>query len=215
MASYIPGDEPTVTILILGDDEVGKSTFLSRLAEGTSYNGASILRQSPGDASTLPTLHDLNQPFLFEIKMYNRPYRFEFYDTSSPTNYTLLKPDFLILTYDISRRSTLYSLATTWKSTVEGHFNYKEDIPIMVLGLKRDLRREWTTEEREKGVLGESVMPQEGVRVASEMRCDKYAECSALTGELCREVLEDVAKVAAMTTTVNGGRTPNANCVIL
>jgi Ras family protein A len=226
---YIEGDEPTVTILLLGDDQVGKSTFLSyvhqyshlvsspnmfirRLAEGTT---GSILRTTPSAASTLPTLRDLDQPFLFNIKMYNRPYQFEFYDTASPTHFTLLRPDFLILCYDITRRSTLTSLTTTWKSTIEGHFNYDESIPIMLLGLKRDLREEWTQEEQDEGRLGESIMPQEGLRVAQEMRLDRYAECSAVTGELCREVLEDIARVAGRTTTEKGGRTDGTTCVVM
>jgi Ras family protein A len=146
--------------------------------------------------------------------MYNRPYRFEFYDTASPHNYTLLRPDVLILCYDITRRSTLFSLQTNWKNTIEGHFNYNEQIPIIVLGLKRDLRKEWTQEEKDGGKLGESVMPQEGLRVSQEMRCDRYAECSALTGELCREVLEDVARTAAKTTTDSGGRT-DGGCEVM
>jgi Ras family protein A len=184
------------------------------MAEGTSSRG-NILRTTPSEANTLPKLRDLDQPFLFNIKMYNRPYRFEFYDTASPESYTLLRPDFLILCYDISRRPTLYSLGTDWKATIEGHFNYDEQIPVLLLGLKRDLRKEWTQEERDAGRLGESVMPQEGMRVAQEMRCDRYAECSAVTGELCREVLEDIARVAAKTTTDKGGRTEGTTCLVM
>lgn len=37
------------------------------------------------------------------------------------------------------------------------------------------------------------------------MRCDRYAECSALTGELMDEVFEDIARTAAKTTTEVGG----------
>jgi len=84
----------------------------------------------------------------------------------------------------------------------------------MVLGLKRDLRKEWTREEKEARRLGESVMPQEGLKVAQEMRCDRYAECSALTGELCREVLEDLARTAAKTTTSKGGRS-EGGCLVM
>ena len=98
---------------------------------------------------------------------------------------------------------------------VDAHFNYDETVPVMILGLKRDLRREWTAEETIGGGRGESVMPQEGFSVAQEMRCDRYAECSALSGELCRQVLEDVAKVAAMTTTEKGGRSAMDDCVIM
>lgn len=84
----------------------------------------------------------------------------------------------------------------------------------MVLGLKRDLRKEWTEEEKKDGGRGESVMPQEGLGVAQELRCDRYAECSAITGELCREVLEDVAKTCAKTTTDQGAKS-KGGCMLM
>jgi Ras homolog gene family, member A len=127
-------------------------------------------------------------------------------------NYTLLRPDFIILCYDISRRSSLISLATRWKEQVESHFNYDEMLPVMVLGLKRDLRREWKDEDMLNGGKGRSVMPNEALSVAQQMRCDRYAECSALTGELCRQVLEDVARTAARTTTEKGAKSEPASC---
>ena len=136
--------------------------------------------------------------------MYNRPFRFQFYDTASPTNYTLLRPDFLILCYDISKRPTLESLASRWKWEVESHFNYDEKLPVMVLGLKRDLRKEWTEKDKLVFGKGESVMPEEGLGLAQRMRVDRYAECSAVTGELCREVLEDIAKTAAKASSGEG-----------
>jgi GTPase SAR1 family protein len=108
----------------------------------------------------------------------------------------------------------LYSLKTSWKGTIDGHFNYDEQIPVVVVGLKRDLRKEWKPDEQQAGVLGQSVMPQEGLRVAQEMRVDKYAECSATTGELCQEVLEDIARTAALTTTTLGGRSKDG-CTVM
>jgi Ras family protein A len=173
----------------------------------------SLGRKATSDGS-LPKLRDFDQPFIFDIRMYNRPYRFEFYDTASPQNYTLIRADVLVLCYDISQRETLYSLKANWKRTIDGHFNVDERIPIVVVGLKRDLRKEWTREEQVAGVLGLSVMPDEGLRVAQEMRADKYAECSAITGELCQEVLEDISKTAAMTTTERGGRT-DGGCAVM
>ena len=76
----------------------------------------------------------------------------------------------------------------------------------MLLGLKRDLRQESDPD---------MVIPQEGLRIAQEMRCDRYAECSALTGELCREVFEDLAKTAAMTTTEKGGKSEPTSCAVM
>ena len=146
---------------------------------------------------SLPTLRDSDQPFEFDISLYNRPYKLQFYDTKSPENYTLLRPQFVILCYDISSRSSLESLSKTWLPIVNGHYNYDENLPVMVLGLKRDLRKQWKQEEvgeNRQGLGASSVMPHEGVQTAQRMLCDLYAECSALTGELCREVLHDVAR---------------------
>ena len=58
----------------------------------------------------LPALRDLDQPFAFNMRLYNRPYRFEFYDTASPTNYTLLKPSVIILCYNIGDPDSLLRL---------------------------------------------------------------------------------------------------------
>ncbi|GAT23680.1 Rho-like small GTPase [Aspergillus luchuensis] len=74
----------------------------------------------------------------------------------------------------------------------------------MLIGLKRDLRVE------REGI----IYPQESYRIAQELRCDRYAECSAVTGELLRETFEDIARLAGMTTTAAGGQTAGA-CVIL
>ncbi|KAH0382890.1 Rho protein, partial [Aureobasidium melanogenum] len=184
-----------VSILLLGDADVGKTTFLSRLALG------------PKNAtSPLPALRDLDQPFTFELRGRKRPYTLEFYDTSSPTSYTLLRPNLILLCFSIPSRDSLNSLKGQWKHIVETHFNYDESIPVIVLGLQRDLRR-----ENVEGM----VFAQEALRVAAEMRCDRYCECSAVTGELCAEVWEDIVKTAVATTTEEGGKSEPPPCILM
>lgn len=73
----------------------------------------------------------------------------------------------------------------------------ERDLPIIVLGLKRDLR----SEHDPNGI----IYPQESYRIAQEMRCDKYIECSAVTGELMKEAWEDICKTAALTTKKGDG----------
>ena len=86
---------------------------------------------------------DIDQPFLYDVRMYNRPYRFEFYDTASPKNYTLLRPGIIILCYDISDRRTLMNVQQVWRKDAIRHYTHaNEGIPIMLLGLKRDCRIE-------------------------------------------------------------------------
>ena len=67
-------------------------------------------------------------------------------------------------------------------------------LPVLLMGLKRDTRGrsgERTAEEM-RGL----VHPQEAYKAAQAMRCDRYMECSALTGELVRECMEDLGRVA-------------------
>ena len=61
----------------------------------------------------------------------------------------------------------------------------------------------------------ECVMPQEGLQAAQEMQSDQYAECSALTGELMWEVLEDITKTAPKTTKDSGGPSDHSSCSVM
>ena len=151
-------------------------------------------------------LKDLEQPFIFDIRFGRRSFRLEFFDTSSPTSYTLLKPNVIILCYAIPDRASLSSVHANWKYIVETHFNYDETLPVILLGLKRDLRREGDPDV---------VFPHEALGIAQAIRCDRYCECSALTGELCKEVFEDIAKTAALTTTAEGGKSAPPPCVVM
>ncbi|KAL2352666.1 P-loop containing nucleoside triphosphate hydrolase protein [Cryomyces antarcticus] len=232
---------PEITILLLGDADVGKSAFLSRLRLGTHAHASS---------TPLPPLNDADQPFRFNITLYGRPYRFAFFDTSyrsqsSSSNnhdYTTLHPSVILLCYSVSNRRSLNSIRTRWKRDVDAVFSCDEKAAVMLLGLKRDLRRT-TRRAVETKILGHrggyadpaytptgawddddddgdeagSVMPHEGLRIAQELRCDRYAECSAATGELCREVFEDLARTAALTTTGDGwgGKSEGSACRVM
>ncbi|KAG0652677.1 GTP-binding rho5 [Hyphodiscus hymeniophilus] len=192
-------DTSEVTILLLGDAEVGKSTFLSRISKGSSHPF-----HSEKDVITL--LKDSSQPFVFDIKFYNRPYRFVFYDTASPETWTLLHPHVVVLCYDISSRLSLINIQRHWAKEVIRVYPEREDLPVLLLGLKRDLR----SETDPNGI----IYPQEAYRIAQELRCDKYMECSTTTGELVHEVFEDICKTAAMTTRAKGGKS-EGGCIAM
>ncbi|KAJ5988994.1 hypothetical protein N7481_004204 [Penicillium waksmanii] len=201
--SDIETDE-RVTLLLVGDAECGKSTFLSRLKSGKrpapSQTGAAT------DTSLPETLRDSDQPFIYDIRFAKKKFTLELYDTASPNqHWTSLQPDVVVVAFDISNRNTLGGLKA-WRDEITRHFQHGhgERIPVMLLGLKRDLRTE-----------GEGIIyPQEAYRIAQELRCDRYAECSAVTGELLAETFEDLARMAGMATTTKGGQT-DGGCSIL
>jgi Ras homolog gene family, member A len=84
-----------------------------------------------------------------------------------------------------------------WLPLVRTNFQHSDTLPILVLGLKRDLR----SESDPNGI----IYPQEAHRIAAEMRADRYMECSAVTGELVFEVFEDICATAIKTVTGDSG----------
>ncbi|KAI4870619.1 P-loop containing nucleoside triphosphate hydrolase protein [Hypoxylon rubiginosum] len=190
-------DDVIIKILLLGDEQVGKTTFLSRISGGSD----SLEGHAP-----ITLLRDINQPFIFEIRNRKRTYRLEFYDTSCPEDWHLLEPNLVLICYDISQRSSLLNMQRVWIKQVHSTFQAGDHIPIIVVGLKRDLR----SETDPNGV----IYPQEGYNVCQEMRVDKYVECSAVTGELLKLAFEEICNTAAMTVTAEGGQS-DGGCVIL
>ncbi|KAJ5155916.1 hypothetical protein N7492_008719 [Penicillium capsulatum] len=195
--------ETTVTVLLLGDSGCGKSTFLSRIQAGKQRAAS---QAGAASDNHLILQRDSDQPFIYDIRFSKKKFTLEVYDTASPNqHWSTLQPDVVVLAFDISNRETLSGLRE-WRNDIIRYFQHGhgERIPVMMLGLKRDLRKE-----------GESIIyPQETYGIAQELRCDRYAECSAVTGELLAETFEDLARLAGMTTTEKGGQTAGG-CTIL
>jgi GTPase SAR1 family protein len=119
-------EEHTITILLLGDEKSGKSTFLSSVSLIASQIDTQHLhipwpwltprrrisqgRQSLNGKTPINLLRDMDQPFIFEVRSRKGQYRFEFHDTSSPESWRLLRPDLVIICYDISQRLSLVNL---------------------------------------------------------------------------------------------------------
>lgn len=93
-----------------------------------------------------------------------------------------------------------------WIDEVKRTFQHADTLPVVVMGLKRDLR----SEDDPNGI----IYPQEAYQMAQTLRADRYVECSAVTGELVKPAFEDICKTAIMATTAAGGQS-EGGCVIL
>jgi Ras homolog gene family, member A len=81
-----------------------------------------------------------------------------------------------------------------------------DGLPLVILGLKRDLR----SETDPNGI----IMPNEAYAVAQTMRADRYVECSAVTGELLQLAFEDICATAVEAAFLRSG-TNAGGCSIL
>jgi len=185
-----------VTILLLGDPLCGKSTFFSSLTQIKKWEN--FFGTSGNEKPILQTLQDSNQPFEFTINRGPTKFHIHFYDTaSSDEHWMRIQPQIVILAYDISNRETISGLKS-WRNEITRLFQTEldENTTIVLLGLKRDLRS-----AEDPNV----IYPEEAYRIAQELHCDTYAECSALTGELIPQVFEDVSELAVKTLSGNSG----------
>lgn len=82
---------------------------------------SSPLRPSPGQTKTAaPTqielLRDSDQPFIYDIRFSRKTFTLEAYDTACPDqHWSTLRPDMVVLTFDISNRGTLAGLRAVSK----------------------------------------------------------------------------------------------------
>ncbi|CAK7565019.1 MAG: hypothetical protein SEPTF4163_002926 [Sporothrix epigloea] len=190
-------DLQPVSILLLGDDEVGNRLALLRGKDSLSG----------GTVSPPPLLRDEDQPFVVELRMRSSDLRLEFSDTGCPQHWRCRPPpDVVVLCYDISRRATLTSLQTHWLREIRTTFQHCDHMPILVLGLKRDLRQADDP--------ANTLYPHEAYNMAQQLRADMYLECSASSGELFAQVVEDICRRAAQTTTPEGGQSQGACSVM-
>jgi hypothetical protein len=77
-------------------------------------NGRSSPPTQPGsEPNTIASLRDEDQPFIYDIRFSKKKFTLELYDTANPNqHWSSLKPDVVVLAYDISNRATLDGLKT-------------------------------------------------------------------------------------------------------
>lgn len=86
---------------------ISRSSLAHYVISRMSQNGPSSKSPKPGKPVPITLLSDNNQPFIFEISAARQPFRFQFYDTSCPEDWTNITPNLIVLCYDISSRLSL------------------------------------------------------------------------------------------------------------
>lgn len=179
----------------------------------------------------------------FTISLYARPYTITLHHNttsllspSSDTHLSTVGPSLAVFTYAIPSRPSLHNVLHYWSKKLRQLYP-SFDGPVLLLGLQRDLRTDKQVPSlnstsnidsangegvhHNQSALSsttqqyESVMPQEGLEAARLLHADRYAECSALTGELIGEVLQDLTRMAAKTTVDGSGREQGWGCFVM
>ena len=73
------------------------------------------------------------------------------------------------------------------------------DVPILLVGLKKDLREDPMAQEEMRKKSLHFTTENEGTNAAREIGARKYLECSSLTGEGVDDVFEAATRAALLT----------------
>ena len=127
----------------------------------------------------------------------DRPVTLGLWDTAGQEDYDRLRPlsypqtDVFLLCFSVISPSSFDNINQRWLPEIKHH---NPDTPIILVGLKVDLREDKNTinDLNEKGL---KVIPtQQAQEVAKEIKAYRYLECSALTQKGLKEVFEEAVR---------------------
>jgi Rho family protein len=170
-------------IVVVGDGAVGKTCLL------ISYTSNTF----PQDY--IPTVFDnYTKSTLFE----GQHFKLELWDTAGQEDYDRLRPlsypqtDIFLVCFSIVEPSSFKNVKNKWIPEIRHHSN--EDIKIILVGTKVDLRDDPHTLDRLEESGNEPISTAEGNKLVKELGLSGFVECSAATQEGVEDVFDTAIK---------------------
>ena len=184
-----------VKCVIVGDVGCGKRTMLF------SY------------ISKKPKLHNhpnVYKPPIKSLKIGKDRVNLFICDTKGHTRYDQLRPlcypntDVFIICFSLIDAASLDNVRTKWFPEIEHYC--KNNVPVLLVGTKFDLRDKEKVNKKRKSFYGisenieqtdlniQNVSSQDGMTIAETIGAEKYIECSALENKSIDIVFEAAAK---------------------
>ncbi|CCF56928.1 hypothetical protein KAFR_0B06320 [Kazachstania africana CBS 2517] len=175
----------TLKCVVVGDGAVGKTCLL------ISYT----TNQFPADY--VPTVFD---NYAVTVMIGDEPYTLGLFDTAGQEDYDRLRPlsypstDVFLVCFSVISPPSFENVKEKWFPEVHHHC---PGVPCLVVGTQIDLRDDKVIIEKLQRQRLRPISPEQGERLARELRAVKYVECSALTQRGLKNVFDE-AIVAAL-----------------
>ncbi|KAI4266929.1 MAG: hypothetical protein L6R35_006902 [Caloplaca aegaea] len=131
------------------------------------------------------------------------------WDTAGQEDYERLRPlayskaHVILIGFSIDTPDSLDNVKHKW---VEEANERCPSVPIILVGLKKDLREDQMAQEEMRKKSQHFTTDSEGNNVARDIGARKYLECSSLTGEGVDDVFEAATRAALLTFEKGEGR---------
>jgi len=173
-------------LVIVGDGACGKTCLLIVFSKGTF----------PEDY--VPTVFE---NYVADVEVDSRRVELALWDTAGQEDYDRLRPlsypdsHVVLICFAIDLPDSLENVQEKWIGEVM-HFCPK--VPVMLVGCKKDLRRDQQTLDTLRKQNQRPIAPEQGQAVAQKIGARMYLECSARTGEGVREVFQHATRAALL-----------------
>ncbi|CDK26059.1 unnamed protein product [Kuraishia capsulata CBS 1993] len=176
-------------IVIVGDGACGKTSLLIVFTLGefpTEYH---------------PTVFE---NYATDCRVDGKAVRLALWDTAGQEEYERLRPlsyskaHIILIGFALDVPDSLDNAGHKWADEVS---SYCPNTPVILVGLKKDLRPEHEEGEEARDYDKKYVRSAKGEQVARYIGAKKYLECSALTGEGVDDVFELATRLSLLVTT--------------
>jgi len=185
-------------LVVVGDGACGKTSLLL------------VQSGKPFPEGYVPTVFE---NYLSAFWVDNKPVELTLWDTAGQEDYDRLRPlsypdaDIVLICFSIGYPESYYNVDEKWHPETR---HFCDDVPTVLVGLKKDLRDDPETIEELGKKHQKPVTKDQGEKMANEIGALRYVEVSAKTGENVNELFRIAARIA-----LNPRKTKGKSCNIL
>ncbi|KAF5366125.1 hypothetical protein D9757_010943 [Collybiopsis confluens] len=210
-------------LVIVGDGACGKADSLSRPL--VSARLAPLLHLFLTFTCLLivfskGTFPEVYVPTVFEnyvadVEVDGKHVELALWDTAGQEDYDRLRPlsypdsHVILICFAVDSPDSLDNVQEKWISEV---MHFCAGLPIILVGCKKDLRRDPRVIEELRKTSQRPVTPEEGMAVAQKIGAKHYLECSAKSGEGVREVFQYATRAALLS---RPGKKKSTKCIVI
>ncbi|XP_061893010.1 rho-related GTP-binding protein RhoA-D-like [Entelurus aequoreus] len=144
----------------------------------------------------VPTVYE---NYVADIEVDGKPVELALWDTAGQGDYDRLRPfaypdtHVILMSFSIDSPDSLENIPEKWMPEVK---HFCPDVPIILVGNKKDLRHDYHTRRELAKMKQEPVKRREGQEMATRINAFGYLECSAKTKDGVQEVFEMATRAA-------------------
>ncbi|KAI1070867.1 hypothetical protein LB507_006877 [Fusarium sp. FIESC RH6] len=192
-------------LVIIGDGACGKTSLLSVFTLGYFPTVSSPTFASSSLTNYVIALYKI--PTVFEnyvtdCRVDGKSVQLALWDTAGQEDYERLRPlayskaHVILIGFSVDTPDSLDNVKHKW---IEEAQRLCTGVPIILVGLKKDLREDPVAIEEMRKKSLRFVSEHDGESIAREIGAKRYLECSSLSGEGVDDVFEAATRAALLT----------------